>query len=524
MSPENHAEEQRDAGCICQRWPMMVMAVAFFLFGAVGCVVSYAFLQEKSLVHKHHYGIIIDAGSSHTDITVYKWPSDSKYKGTAKVKQIAFSTCSSSGISSFKDNPEQAGLVISTCIDTIAIKSVPKHDRSQTPIYVGATAGMRLLCARKKNACDQVMQAVTGALDKSEFKHNNQSARILTGKEEGVFGWMTVNLLKKRIANKQDDHNNASTFGALDMGGASAEISFIPKAGTSVPEQYSKKLKVYGDTYPLYTHSFLCFGLKEAERRLLASLVQRSGYATNVTNPCYPAGFMRTVFAYDIWMLPCSMKPKSNIFPLNPDQEYLITGTSDPNQCREIIRSLFNETECEFGSCSFNGAYQPELFGHFLAFSGYGFVTSFLNVTKIDSIANLGKSGQAICKDDWLKLKKNHPATADKYLHKYCFDAEYIYQILTYGFHFQEDSKRVTFVNQIRGTDVGWSLGFMVNATNLIPIEHPKSKLGRRNYIFLTGLSVLIVVFSLILCFCYSVKKLRKKDSDYEYRPLDYDG
>ena len=57
--------------------------------------------------------------------------------------------------------------------------------------------------ARKKNACDQVMQAVTGALDKSEFKHNNQSARILTGKEEGVFGWMTVNLLKKRIANKQ---------------------------------------------------------------------------------------------------------------------------------------------------------------------------------------------------------------------------------------------------------------------------------------------------------------------------------
>ena len=58
------------------------------------------------------------------------------------------------------------------------------------------------------------------------------------------------------------------------MGGASAEISFIPKAGTSVPEQYSKKLKVYGDTYPLYTHSFLCFGLKEAERRLLASLVQ----------------------------------------------------------------------------------------------------------------------------------------------------------------------------------------------------------------------------------------------------------
>ena len=41
------------------------------------------------------YGVIIDAGSSHTDLAVFAWPSDHKYEGTAKVEQLASSTCSS---------------------------------------------------------------------------------------------------------------------------------------------------------------------------------------------------------------------------------------------------------------------------------------------------------------------------------------------------------------------------------------------------------------------------------------------
>ena len=36
----------------------------------------------------------MDAGSSHTDINIYRWPSNVKYEGTAKVNQIAFAECS----------------------------------------------------------------------------------------------------------------------------------------------------------------------------------------------------------------------------------------------------------------------------------------------------------------------------------------------------------------------------------------------------------------------------------------------
>ena len=58
------------------------------------------------------------------------------------------------------------------------------------------------------------------------------------------------------------------------MGGASAEISFIPRGNTKIPDDYKVSLRLYGKNYTVYTHSFLCYGKKEAERRLLATLVQ----------------------------------------------------------------------------------------------------------------------------------------------------------------------------------------------------------------------------------------------------------
>ena len=63
---------------------------------------------------------------------------------------------------------------------------------------------------------------------------------------------------------------NRQTFGALDMGGASTQITFVPT--TTAPN--SVKLTLYGKEYSVYTHSFLCYGLREAQRRFLAQLVK----------------------------------------------------------------------------------------------------------------------------------------------------------------------------------------------------------------------------------------------------------
>ena len=64
------------------------------------------------------------------------------------------------------------------------------------------------------------------------------------------------------------------TLGALDMGGASSEITFIPNDPSSIAPGYRQKIQLRGVEYAVYSHSYPCFGLNEAYRRYLARLVQ----------------------------------------------------------------------------------------------------------------------------------------------------------------------------------------------------------------------------------------------------------
>jgi len=49
------------------------------------------------------------------------------------------------GISSYTSEPEKAGHMIKKCIEDVVLKTIPHRDIKKTPIFLGATAGMRLL-------------------------------------------------------------------------------------------------------------------------------------------------------------------------------------------------------------------------------------------------------------------------------------------------------------------------------------------------------------------------------------------
>lgn len=57
-------------------------------------------------------------------------------------------------------------------------------------------------------------------------------------------------------------------MGAMDMGGASMQIAFLPHV---TPHQnYSSSFSIFGDSFNIYTRSYLCYGINEAIRRILA--------------------------------------------------------------------------------------------------------------------------------------------------------------------------------------------------------------------------------------------------------------
>ena len=61
--------------------------------------------------------------------------------------------------------------------------------------------------------------------------------------------------------------------GALDMGGASTQITFVP-GGPILDKTTQATFHLYGANHTVYTHSYLCFGRDQALSRLLAELVQ----------------------------------------------------------------------------------------------------------------------------------------------------------------------------------------------------------------------------------------------------------
>lgn len=60
------------------------------------------------------------------------------------------------------------------------------------------------------------------------------------------------------------------------MGGASTQITYVPEHANSLHFGYNATVSLYGTEYSVYTHSYQCYGLNEANRRYLAQLVMVS--------------------------------------------------------------------------------------------------------------------------------------------------------------------------------------------------------------------------------------------------------
>lgn len=86
-----------------------------------------------------------------------------------------------------------------------------------------------------------------------------------------------------------------------------------------------------------------------------------------------------------------------------------------------------------------------------------------------------------------------------------CFDAWYIWLLLTYGIGFKDnDLQRLAFVNTFPTGKVGWTLGYMINQTNYIPAEFREKLIGKKQFISWITISMIVslitLVFLIITC------------------------
>lgn len=146
-----------------------------------------------------------------------------------------------------------------------------------------------------------MLAAVTQML--TQYPFDFRGARILSGQDEGVLGWVTANYLLENFIKVRlpaspgaggvsthplADANLLSsqcgwagqwfrprkgTLGAMDLGGASTQITFEMASPAEDPAN-EVQLRLYGQQYRVYTHSFLCYGRDQVLQRLLARALQ----------------------------------------------------------------------------------------------------------------------------------------------------------------------------------------------------------------------------------------------------------
>uniref|UniRef100_A0A8U7N418 Uncharacterized protein n=1 Tax=Corvus moneduloides TaxID=1196302 RepID=A0A8U7N418_CORMO len=466
---------------------------ALVALSIIALVLSLVRVEDVTLPPTVKYGMVFDAGSSHTSLFVYEWDSD-KENDTGVVSQTLSCDVQGQGISSYASNPPEAGNSLRECLDK-ALQVVPAEKQRDVPAYLGATAGMRLLREQNSSAAEQVLAEVAKTMQ--EYPVAFKGARILTGEEEGAYGWITINYLLDSFTKYSPRAHAwlrpeaANIFGALDLGGASTQISFMPE-GSAMSQNEASEFTLYGYSYNIYTHSYLCYGVLQALSNLaLGACRDGENVKRGIHHPCYPKGYNETVSLSSFHASPCTEGSHPRL-PLG-DSSVTLEGRGNASGCLAALRKLFNFSACgQSQDCTFDGVYQPPLRGQFIAFSAFYYNFKFLNLTEGQPLAVVREAIEGLCTRSWEDVQN------PKRLPKYCANANYILTLLLDAYKFNETSwNNIFFQMKVGSSDVGWTLGYMLNLTNMVPAEAPARVKGHRPSLW--AAAVIFIILTLVL-------------------------
>mmetsp|Transcript_32063 Transcript_32063/g.67403 ORF Transcript_32063/g.67403 Transcript_32063/m.67403 type:complete len:679 (-) Transcript_32063:215-2251(-) len=483
--------------------------------------------QNPGIAKRSVHGLMIDAGSTGSRLHMYEFEPRvlaNKIDVAAAVsgKKLSFPGTESRwterlrpGISEFADieGDEELEEAIAKYLQPLisfakSVLHTKESEFSNFPIFLKATAGLRTIPSEKRQRVISTVRKLFANDTYCPFWDEKERVRVISGEEEAVYGWAGVNFLQGNLMKNSEGAGEAyggaiQTYGALDMGGASSQISFYQPEGNIMSGLF--KLQVgQGKHWNVYAHSHLMFGMNMAEARRKARLVMnttsKARLVKGVYDPCLPSGGrieFKTRVHFDengmeTWNAFADDFATSSNIGTNDGLYHAILvnneNAGDWTKCKALARDILNEKTnswCEFshqGSCSFAGVYQPELptqeasFGEFYAFSNYYHVWQFLQLQPRSSIEQLEKRGQQVCSNTWEQMVQYNLANpnitlSENDLATYCFHAAYVHEILRNGYGFQPND-HITATDVLNGQKVGWALGSILYEINTLPWDY----------------------------------------------------
>lgn len=473
-------------------------------------------LSITNLACVGRYGVVLDAGSSGTRVHVYRWLRNAAARKDADADELTslpeiktkeeWVKKIHPGVSSFADRPEDVGSEHLAGLLEHAKSIIPKEDAKDTPIFLLATAGMRLVGNLERQLLLDQICAYARANTDFLLPDCGVHIQVIPGVTEGLYGWIATNYLMGTF-DSPNAHNHGkghSTYGFLDMGGASAQIAFAPNATET--EKHANDLtlvrlrNVDGSVqeHRVFVTSWLEFGVHEARRRYVEALQGMTRPdVLELPDPCLPSGLRTTLNGKEV--------------SSTSDAGTTLLGTGRFDEClRQTFPLLDKDAPCMDNPCLLHGIHVPAIdfdVNHFIGISEYWHTTHEIfemgYKDKAYDFNTYQERVKTFCSQDWSSIEDGIQAQKwgkkidSQKAYEVCFKASWIINMLHNGIgiprvgledtsgsshngtkevlsHGQEKGYLDAFqaVNKIDSTEVSWTLGKIVlYASSQVPTQ-----------------------------------------------------
>lgn len=404
------------------------------------------------------------------------------------------------GVSTFGANPTAVGPDHLQELLAHALDVIPDSKVADTPIFLMATAGMRLLPEIQQKALLSEICTYAKTHTKFALPDCDLHIQVIPGETEGLYGWVAANyLLGGFDAAEEHDHGKGHhTYGFLDMGGASAQIAFAPNATEAIKHANDlrllrmRTLDGMDVEYKVFTTTWLGFGVNQARKRYITALIEASNTndATKLRDPCLPAGLTVTVDGTEI---------TETSKPATAEEPYLL-GTGKFDECLKYTYPLLDkDAPCADQPCLLHGQHVPAIdfdVNHFVGVSEYWHTThevfEMSHKDKAYDFSTYQKLVREFCSQDWddiesgVSTQRWGKKVDEQTAMEVCFKASWLINVLHDGIGIPrvglekfptnyngtkdvvEHAKQKGFldpfqaVDKIDDTEVSWTLGKMV--------------------------------------------------------------
>jgi golgi apyrase len=296
---------------------------------------------------------------------------------------------------------------------------IPPSLQKDTPLFLLATAGMRLLPPQKQ--AEILLETCHFLVNHSYFKIDEpstvgpcgSSVRIITGEEEGLFGWIAVNYLMNGFSKSSLD---PTTYGFLDMGGASTQIAFEPsvESQSKAKNLIDVRLRLLGGEeihHKVFVTTWLGYGTNQARERYVGKIITENDASLHgdededhiVSDPCLPKD------------LELTEAPVHSISPATAhlNKPHRMIGTGSFEQCMKNTAPLLNTTEpCPDTPCLMNGVHVPPIdfsVSHFIGVAEYWYSSEHIfGLGGAYDYVQYERAASNFCSRDWTDILNEH--------------------------------------------------------------------------------------------------------------------